>query len=63
MFDRRAWNIMEATNSKKKNIKSDKLPLNTFERIDMTDSNIRKYKKSNKGLSHIRTGKDYKGYI
>lgn len=62
MFDIRAWNILkEAKNNKKKT--SSKMGLNTFKRIDMNDANIRKYKSSNKGLSHIRTGRDYKGYI
>ena len=62
MFDIRAWNILqEAKNNKKKT--PSKMGLNTFKRIDMNDANIRKYKSSNKGLSHIRTGKDYKGYI
>ena len=31
--------------------------------IDINDFNVKKYKSKNKGLSHIRTGKDYKGYI
>lgn len=35
----------------------------SFKKIDLNDSNIKKYKSQNKGLSHIRTGKDYKGYI
>lgn len=62
MFDRRAWDILqEAKNNKKKT--PSKMGLNTFKRIDMNDANIRRYKSSNKGLSHIRTGKDYKGYI
>lgn len=34
-----------------------------FKKIDLNDSNVKKYKSKNKGLSHIRTGKDYKGYI
>lgn len=34
-----------------------------FKKIDLNDNNIRKYKVKHKGLSHIRTGKDYKGYI
>lgn len=34
-----------------------------FKKIDLNDTNIRKYKSKQKGLSHIRTGKDYKGYI
>ena len=32
-------------------------------KIDLNDAKIKKYKSQNKGLSHIRTGKDYKGYI
>ena len=35
----------------------------TFKKIEMNNININKYKKKHKGLSHIRTGKDYKGYI
>ena len=35
----------------------------TFKKIEMNNVNINKYKKKHKGLSHIRTGKDYKGYI
>lgn len=34
-----------------------------FKKIDLNNSNINKYKSKHKGLSHIRTGKDYKGYI
>ena len=34
-----------------------------FKKIDLNDVNVKKYKSKNKGLSHIRTGKDYKGYI
>ena len=34
-----------------------------FKKIDLNNSNINKYKSKYKGLSHIRTGKDYKGYI
>lgn len=34
-----------------------------FKKINLNDINIRKYKSKQKGLSHIRTGKDYKGYI
>lgn len=34
-----------------------------FKKIDLNDSNVKKYKSKNKGLSHIRTGKDYKGHI
>lgn len=34
-----------------------------FKRLPMNDINIKKYKSKNKGLSHIRTGKDYEGYI
>lgn len=37
--------------------------ISSFKKIDLNDSNIKKYKSQNKGLSHIRTGKDYKGYI
>lgn len=37
--------------------------ITSFKKIDLNDSNIKKYKSQNKGLSHIRTGKDYKGYI
>lgn len=37
--------------------------ITTYKRIELNDSNIKKYKTQNKGLSHIRTGKDYKGYI
>ncbi len=37
--------------------------ITSFKKIDLNDSNIKKYKNQNKGLSHIRTGKDYKGYI
>ena len=35
----------------------------TFKKIEMNNANINKYKVKLKGLSHIRTGKDYKGYI
>ena len=35
----------------------------TMKKIDLNDQNVKKYKSKNKGLSHIRTGKDYKGYI
>ena len=35
----------------------------TFKKIEMNNVSINKYKKKYKGLSHIRTGKDYKGYI
>lgn len=34
-----------------------------FKKIDLNNANINKYKSKHKGLSHIRTGKDYKGYI
>ena len=34
-----------------------------FKKIDLNNSNINKYKSKHKGLSHIRTGKDYKGYM
>lgn len=34
-----------------------------FKKVDLNDTNIKKYKSKHKGLSHIRTGKDYKGYI
>lgn len=34
-----------------------------FKKIDLNNSNINKYKSKHRGLSHIRTGKDYKGYI
>lgn len=35
----------------------------TMKKIYLNEANIKKYKSKNKGLSHIRTGKDYKGYI
>ena len=35
----------------------------TFKKIEMNNANINKYKVKLKGLSRIRTGKDYKGYI
>lgn len=34
-----------------------------FKKIPMNERNIKLYKSKNKGLSHIRTGKDYEGYI
>ena len=34
-----------------------------FKEIDLNNINVKKYKSKNKGLSHIRIGKDYKGYI
>lgn len=34
-----------------------------FKKIDLNNLNINKYKSKCKSLSHIRTGKDYKGYI
>lgn len=34
-----------------------------FKKIDMTYNNIKKYKIQNRGLAHVRTGTDYKGYI
>lgn len=34
-----------------------------YEQIQMTEENIKKYKSKAKGLSHIRTGKDYTGTI
>ena len=37
--------------------------ISIFKKIDLNDANVKKYKSKNKGLSHIRTGKDYKGYI
>lgn len=37
--------------------------ISIFKKIDLNDINVKKYKSKNKGLSHIRTGKDYKGYI
>ena len=37
--------------------------LSGYTRINMTDNNIKKYKSKSKGLSHIRTGKDYTGII
>lgn len=37
--------------------------ISIFKKIDLNDVNVKKYKSKNKGLSHIRTGKDYKGYI
>ena len=37
--------------------------ISVFKKIDLNDTNVKKYKSKNKGLSHIRTGKDYKGYI
>lgn len=37
--------------------------ISVFKKIDLNDANVKKYKSKNKGLSHIRIGKDYKGYI
>ena len=37
--------------------------ISIFKKIDLNDANVKKYKSKHKGLSHIRTGKDYKGYI
>ena len=37
--------------------------LNKFTKVDLNEFNIKKYKSSCKGLSHIRTGPDYKGKI
>jgi ribosomal protein S18 acetylase RimI-like enzyme len=37
--------------------------ISIFKKIDLNNANVKKYKSKNKGLSHIRTGKDYKGYI
>ena len=37
--------------------------ISIFKKIDLNDANVKKYKSKNKGLSHIRTGKDYKGCI
>ena len=37
--------------------------LNKFTKVDLNEFNIKKYKSSCKGLSHIRTGSDYKGKI
>ena len=34
-----------------------------FKKIDLNNLNINKYKSKCRNLSHIRTGKDYKGYI
>lgn len=34
-----------------------------FKKIDLNNLNINKYKSKCRSLSHIRTGKDYKGYI
>ena len=37
--------------------------LSKYKKIDINNSNINKYKSSCKGLSHVRTGSDYKGVI
>lgn len=37
--------------------------INGFKKIDISEESIKKYKSSCKGLSHIRTGKDYEGKI
>ena len=37
--------------------------INGFKKIDISKESIEKYKSSCKGLSHIRTGKDYEGRI
>ena len=37
--------------------------LGQYDQIPMTEENIKKYKSKAKGLSHIRTGKDYTGTI
>lgn len=34
-----------------------------YTKLPLNDVNIKKYKSQNRGLSHIRTGKDYKGFI
>ena len=37
--------------------------LSKYKKIDINNSSINKYKSSCKGLSHVRTGSDYKGVI
>ena len=37
--------------------------ISIFKKIDLNDTNVKKYKSKNKDLCHIRIGKDYKGYI
>lgn len=37
--------------------------ISQYKQIPMTEENIKKYKSKTKGLSHIRTGKDYTGTI
>ena len=37
--------------------------LSSFNKIEINDNNIKKYKSLCKGLSHVRIGKDYKGFI
>ena len=37
--------------------------LSSFNKIEINDNNIKKYKSLCKGLSHVRTGKEYKGFI
>ena len=37
--------------------------LSKYKKIDIDKSSINKYKSSCKGLSHVRTGSDYKGVI
>ena len=37
--------------------------LSSFNKIDINDNAIKKYKSLCKGLSHVRVGKEYKGFI
>ena len=50
-------------NKFKKEIVEEGYSINGFKKIDISEESIKKYKSSCKGLSHIRTGKDYEGKI
>lgn len=57
--------INESINSNinKNHIGKEKLYLNKFNKIDLNNNSINKYKPTCKSLRHIRTGKGYKGLL
>ena len=52
------WYMTQETYKNKNNYS-----LSSFNKIEINDNNIKKYKSLCKGLSHVRTGKEYKGFI